>query len=203
MKLRELRKNKKMSMKELGNIFGLSESTISLYETGGRRIDTDMLQKFADFFDVSVDYLLDREYKPFPSEDITMFDVIGSVSAGYNGIAVEEPTGDQIPIPSSYLRSHDEKDFFVLRIKGDSMYPRLLDGDNVLVERTTSVDSGSIAVVLYNGNEATVKRVEYVYGEDWLELIPFNPEYKKKRIEGAALEQCRVLGKVVKLIRDM
>ena len=49
MKLRELRKHKKMSMKELGSIFGLSESTISLYETGGRRIDTDMLQKFADF----------------------------------------------------------------------------------------------------------------------------------------------------------
>lgn len=56
--------------------------------------------------------------------------------------------------------------------------------------------------VLYNGDEATVKKVHYVYGEDWLELIPINPEYETKRIEKHDLENCRVLGKVVKLIRD-
>ena len=83
------------------------------------------------------------------------------------------------------------------------MHPKLLDGDKILCKRTTSVDSGSLAVILYNGDEATIKRVNYVPGEDWLELIPSNPEYTTKRIEGTDLEQCRVIGKVVKLIRDL
>jgi repressor LexA len=83
------------------------------------------------------------------------------------------------------------------------MYPRLLEGDTILCKRCTTVDSGELAVILYNGDEATVKKVKYVQGEDWLELIPFNPEYPVKRIEGSDLEQCRVLGKVMKLIRDV
>ena len=100
------------------------------------------------------------------------------------------------------LRGHKKEDFFVLRVKGNSMYPKLIDGDNILCQRCSSVDSGDTAVVLYDGNEATVKQVRYKQGEDWLELIPVNPEYETKRIEGLDLEQCRVLGKVVKIIRD-
>ena len=83
------------------------------------------------------------------------------------------------------------------------MYPKFLEGDNLLCLRTDSVDPGSIAVVLYDGEEATVKKVNYVQGEDWLELIPNNPEYVTKRISGEALNQCRILGKVIKLIRDI
>ena len=99
--------------------------------------------------------------------------------------------------------SGSQKEYFVLRVKGNSMYPRLLDGDTILCRRCDSVDSGSLAVVLYNGDEATVKKVNYIQGEDWLELIPYNPEYPTKRIAGADLEQCRILGLVVKLIRDL
>lgn len=58
--LREVRTAKGMSMKELGNIFGLAESTISLYETEKRQPDFSTLIKFAEYFDVSVDYLLGR-----------------------------------------------------------------------------------------------------------------------------------------------
>lgn len=83
------------------------------------------------------------------------------------------------------------------------MYPKLIEGDTILCKRCNSVDSGDLAVILYNGDEATVKKVNYVIGQNWLELIPINPEYTTKRIEGADLEQCRVLGKVVKLIRDL
>ena len=84
------------------------------------------------------------------------------------------------------------------------MYPKLLDGDYILVHRQTSVDSGSVAVVIYNGNEATVKKVRYKSGEDWVELIPVNPEYQTKRIVGIDLEQCRVFGLVLGLVyRDI
>ncbi|MEG2687312.1 MAG: S24 family peptidase, partial [Christensenellaceae bacterium] len=93
-------------------------------------------------------------------------------------------------------------DYFILRVSGNSMYPRLLDGDKVLVHRTTIVDNGKVAVVLYNGDAATVKKVEYELGKS-LDLIPYNPEFQVKTISGVDLEQCRILGEVVQLIRDM
>ncbi|MEG0895639.1 MAG: helix-turn-helix transcriptional regulator, partial [Oscillospiraceae bacterium] len=68
---RLIRKSKNMSMKELGKILGLSESTISLYENGLRQPDYDTLKKISDYFNVSLDYLLDNENKktsPTPKE---------------------------------------------------------------------------------------------------------------------------------------
>ncbi len=62
-RLRELRKKQKISMRDFGKLFGLAESTISLYETGKRQPDNEMLLKFANFFNVSVDYLLGNEQK--------------------------------------------------------------------------------------------------------------------------------------------
>ena len=56
--LRILRKNKGLSMKELGEIIGVAESTISQYETGKREPDFETLLKLGEFFNVSVDYLL-------------------------------------------------------------------------------------------------------------------------------------------------
>lgn len=61
--LRKLRKGKELSLKQLGNYLGMSESTISLYENNKREPDIATLLKLADYFDVSVDYLLDRENK--------------------------------------------------------------------------------------------------------------------------------------------
>lgn len=209
-RIKELREARNIEQKVLAIDLGVSQPTISDWENDKKQPSSKSAAKLADYFDVSIDYLLGRNNEPrprsvdlFPTEDITLFDVIGSVTAGYQGEAIEESTGDTIPIPTSFLRGHTKQDFFVLRIKGDSMYPRLLDGDTVLVMRTTSVDSGDIAVILYNGHEATVKKVIYKTGEDWLEMIPFNPEYQTKRIEGRDLEQCRVLGRVIKLIRDL
>lgn len=133
---------------------------------------------------------------------LLVFEEIGSVRAGYDGMVDEIPTGKKVEIPASMI-SGDKKDYFVLRVKGNSMYPRLMDGDTILCKRCDSVDSGSLAVILYNGDEATVKKVNYKQGENWLELIPYNPEFPPKRIEGADLEQCKILGLVVKLIRDI
>ncbi|MBC5647537.1 XRE family transcriptional regulator [Christensenella tenuis] len=129
------------------------------------------------------------------------YPIIGEVTAGFGSEAVEEETGDYEQIPIEWLRGHNPDNFFVLRVKGDSMYPKFIAGDRVLVHRKTTVDSGSIAVVLYDGNVATVKQVKYVNGEDWVDLIPINPEFQTKRVAGVDLEQCRVLGEVKRLIR--
>lgn len=81
------------------------------------------------------------------------------------------------------------------------MYPDFQEGDCVLVHRQSSVDSGTVAVMLYGGGSATLKKVRYKNNEDWVELIPRNPEYQTKRIENWDLNECRVLGEVRRLIR--
>ena len=196
---------KNMRPADLAEITGIGKSAISQYMSGAFRPKQVRTEKIADALGVSVAYLMgyeneknDIEYDNDPS---LSFPIIGEVAAGYSGLAAEEETGDYEQIPISWLRGRKPEEFFVLRVKGDSMYPRFIEGDRVLVLRTTTVDSGTIAVVLYDSDAATLKRVNYVYGEDWMELEPLNPEYAPKRIEGENLEQCRVLGEVWRLIR--
>jgi transcriptional regulator with XRE-family HTH domain len=57
-RLRELRKSKKLTAKQLGEKFNLAESTISGYETGARKPDIELVRSFAKFFGVTTDYLL-------------------------------------------------------------------------------------------------------------------------------------------------
>ena len=202
MNLRELRKQRGWNQTEFAKKIGMSQTNYSYYEKNNIMPDSKTLVKIANIYGVSVDNLLDVE--PYAtSEDLIDFDVLGTIKAGYDGEAVEMPTGETIPIPKQFLKGYRKKDFIVLRVSGDSMYPKFLDGDFVLIHKKSSVDSGSVACILYDGNDATIKTVKYVRGEDWLELIPTNPEYPTKRIEGADLESCRVIGQVVKLIRDI
>ena len=208
-RIKKLRNQKQLTQVQFAEIFQIANGTIAMWETDRRQPDQKTLLKIAEFFNVSTDYLLGRatekdiyETVPniYPVEGICTFKEIGTVRAGYGGYAIEEPTGRKIIIPIEMLRGHSPEDFFVLRVNGNSMYPKLINGDNILCLRCNSVDNGAIAVVLYNDEEATVKKVRY--GQDWLELIPANPEYMTKRITGPDLEQVRILGQVIKLIRD-
>lgn len=184
-----------------------SPTALSEWKRGKAKPTAAALTKIADYFNVSVDYLLGRAETPLPPDAIPVsgefmsLPVIGTITAGYDGTAQEEFTGEYLDIPREILARYSRDELYVLTVKGDSMYPELLDGDKVLVYRTDSVDSGTVAVVLYSGDAATVKRVEYEQGKDYVDLIPRNPEYKTKRIEGADLEQCRILGKVIYLFR--
>ncbi len=207
--LKKLRIEKGLTQEELGKIIGVQKSAIHKYESGiVENMKRSTIDKLAKFFDVSPSYLLgySNDNTPsniYPVDNIISFEVLGSVRAGYDGMIDEVSTGEIIELPISMISGGHKSDYFVLQIKGNSMFPRLLDGDKILCKRTDSVDNGTLAVIIYNGDDATVKKVNFVSGEDWLELIPFNPEYETRRIEGRDLEQCRVIGKVVKLIRDL
>ena len=207
-KLQELRKNKKLKQSELAAILHVKQNTISNWENGKTEINNTDAIVLADFFGVSVDYLLGREGTKNPPnvydvDGLIRFEELGSICAGFNGAIDEIPTGEIVEIPLSMINGKDKENYFVLRVQGNSMHPRLLEGDRILCKRCSSVDSGDFAVVIYDGECATVKKVNYVNGQDWLELIPINPEYASKRIEGADLEQCRILGKVIMLLRKL
>lgn len=205
--LKELRKRDDLTQEQLAKNCGISKSAISMYENGNRTPDFETLEVFADYFNVNLSYLIGEGQKlkaPQITSDIVTFPVVGSIAAGYDEIAVEDWSGETIDIPVSYLRGHKKEEFFVLSVHGDSMYPIYMDGDKVLVLRQSTLNrSGEIGAVLYEGENATLKKVEYVKGENWMRLVPINPEFKPKTIEGAALEQCRVLGVPRLLVRDI
>lgn len=211
--IRKLRIEKGITQEELGKVIGVQKSAIRKYESGAvENIKRSSIQIMAEYFGVSPAYLMGWSDDPngnsepsnvYPVDSIVTFDELGTVRAGYGGCIDEIPTGKKVDIPVSMLKGRPSTDFFTLHVRGNSMYPKLIDGDTILCLRCDSVDSGSLAVVLYNGDDATVKKVNYVTGEDWLELVPANPEYETKRLSGYELEQCRIIGKVVKLIREL
>ena len=209
-RLRELRGRK--SQTQIANALGITQRTYSNYENEYTQPDYDVIKKMSEYFGVSVDYLLGRTSAPsslsnisnvYTPDAIVQFPVIGSIKAGYDGMVEEFGTGESIIIPIEMLGGRPPEDFLAFQVRGNSMYPKLIDGDRVLVLRTDSVDSGATAVVAYNGDEATIKKVVYEQGQDWMDLIPANPEYETRRIKGTDLEQCRIIGKAVKLIRDI
>lgn len=198
-KLRALRLQKGLTQVQLAEMVGISNNLYNKYEKKDVRPPYETLVKLASALNTSLSVLLD-EIAVYPSEAVIDMPIIGSVRGGMDGNVVQEETGETRPIAASALHGRPDE-YFLLRVRGDSMYPEILDGDCVLVKKTDSVESGSMAVVLYDGDYATVKWVKYVKGEDWLDLIPNNTQYAPVRIEGADLEQCHVLGEVVDILR--
>ena len=98
---------------------------------------------------------------------------------------------------SSDMAAHG--DYFALRIRGDSMEPRIHEGDVVIVRRQPDVDSGDLAIVLVNGDSATIKRVRKL--SDGIMLIPFNPSYEPiyYDVSTCASLPVQILGRVVEL----
>lgn len=207
--LRQLRIEKGLSQEELASHINISKSTIGMYEQGNRIPKADAtLKKLAEFFNVSIDYLMgfsDVRYRtPDISEEYVTFPIIGEIAAGYDSIAIENWEGDTIDVPLSYLKGRSKNEYFVLRVKGDSMYPIYHEDDTVLVlKQSTMNHSGQIGAILYDNECATLKKIEYVEGEDWLKLVPLNMNYSPKTITGPDLEKCRVIGIPKILIRNI
>lgn len=213
--LRYLRKSNNLTQTQLANALDLAFSTISMYERGDREPDFETLEAIADYFNVSMDYLLGKTFDPsrlpnnsFPSpsetEDFITFPVVGEIAAGYDSIALESWDGDTIDIPTSFLKGHSPEDFFVLRVKGDSMYPMYQENDKVLILKQSTLNySGQVGAVLYDGELATIKKVEFIIGENWMKLVPVNPLHPPKLIENADLERCQIIGVPKYLIREI
>lgn len=200
--IKKLRIDAHMTQEELGALLGVKKAAIHKYETGRvENIKRSSIQKMADIFGVSPGYLIGISTDE-PSR-IVSFPVLGDIAAGYDEIAIEDWSGETLDLPESMLRGRDKSDYFVLRVKGSSMYPMYIEGDKVLILRQPSLDrSGDIGVIMYNDDQATIKKVEYVSGEDWIKLIPINPGYEPVLISGEDVAHCRVLGVPKLLIRE-
>lgn len=122
--------------------------------------------------------------------------VLGYVRAGIPVDAVEEILDWEEIHPSMAATG----DFFALKIKGDSMEPRITAGDVVIVKEQHDVDSGDIAIVLVNGDDATVKKL-MKYENGSIALVAFNSAYAPMVFTPEQIETLpvQVIGKVVEL----
>jgi len=134
----------------------------------------------------------------YPVDSVAYLPIVGRVAAGNGVIAQEEIIGYEF-IDAEELCSGET--YFWLRVNGDSMSPKIEDGDLVLVKQQSSVDSGSYAVVIIDGEDGVVKKVNY--GPDWIELISINPYYPPRRFEGPDVLKITVVGKVLEVRRKL
>lgn len=205
MNLRQLRKNKGMTMKELGAACDVTESTISNIEKGKRRPSYELMLKLAEALDCTVSDIMGEGGKGIGiAEQFVTFTIVGEVAAGYDHYAVQDWQDGEIDIPLSWLKGRSKEDYFVLRVCGQSMFPTYQDGDIVLVlKQSTMNHSGQIGVVMYDDDKATLKRVEFAPGEDWLKLSPINPQFPPVVLRGEELAHCRVCGIPKMVIRKV
>lgn len=202
--IKKLREEHKLTQEEFGKIVGVSDKAVSTWELGLKTPRMGTIQKISECFSIPKSAILDDT----PSEpsnisyiikdDIYSIPLFGSVSAGFGAYASDEILDY---IPTVIRNPYEAKETLAIRVTGESMYPKIEDGDIIVVHKQDSVDSGSIAVLLLDGDEGLVKKVEY--GHDWIDLISINPEYPPRHFKGSEVTRLRVLGLVRQIIKTV
>lgn len=130
-RIHNARKTLGMTMKELGDLVGLHESTIKRYEDGKiKQLDIEKAKDFAKALKVSEPYLMGWEVSDEYQNSI-LIPVYGEIPAGVPLEAIQDIQGYE-DIPVNWLKG--DKEFIALKVKGDSMYPKYLDGDVVIIQ---------------------------------------------------------------------
>ncbi len=197
-KLKELRKSKNINQSTIANLLNISQQAYAKYEQNITEPDNENLKILANYFNVSVDYLLgvDAVIKSTTSPNTKIkIPVVGEIRAGLPTFA-DENIIDYEEVPEEMVK---DGEYFGLKVKGDSMMPRIIEGDVVIVRKQNTADNGDICVVLVNGDSATLKKVKFA--DNGIMLIPNNQLYEtmfytKKEIQDLPVE---IVGKVVEL----
>jgi len=189
-RLRELRTNNNMTVKELGEAVGLSGSAISRYENGEMEAKKTALQVLANYFKVNPAWLMGLDV-PKHLEDKPkhkLVPILGTIAAGQPILAQENIIG--------YEQVEENEDLdFCLKVKGNSMIgARIYDGDIVFIHKQDDVENGEIAAVIIDGEEATLKRVYKRRGE--IVLHSENPTIPDMIFTSKDRKEIRILGKV-------
>ena len=173
------------------------------------------IQRLAEFFNVSTDYLLSDGLPSIrilnrPATEIDnaallkrmgglkvdqeyyKVPVLGNVSAGFGCFAEDNIIGYE-EVPANSINPYEK--YIFLRVDGDSMFPMLLENDLVLIRIQSSVDNNSYAVVTVDEEAGVIKKV--IYGPGWIELHSENPTYPVRRFIGEDIQRIRVIGLLI------
>ena len=190
--------NNKTQM-DLMNDLGLISSTVSSWYNGQKMPRMGKIQMLADYFGINKSDLIEDKSETTTEETFkrkgVKIPVLGEVAAGVPLEAIE----DIIDYEEITEEMAQTGEFFGLKIKGDSMYPRICDGDVVIVRQQNSCDTGDVVVVLVNGEAATVKKIRKQ--KDGIMLIPFNTSFEPMFFSNEEIQSLpvNVIGKVIEL----
>ena len=191
-RLKEARKAKRYSQAEVSRMLGVTQQAVGKWETGRSTPDPQTVARLAEILDTPTDVLLGLRKESGAASAVgrnafsryteSQIPVVGTVRAGYGALAFEEDYGKEYA--------------FVLVVKGDSMEPRISDGDLALVHRQNTLDNGDLGVLVYGADgEGTLKK--YIQRGNSVILHPFNPAYEELVIKGEELDHLYIAGKVV------
>lgn len=183
------------SQADLAKLLFVNQTAVSQWERGVTTPSPPILLKLSQLYGVSTDYLLGKNTSTDDKKGVKI-PVLGDVAAGIPIEAVENIV-DYEEIDTA-MASNGK--YYGLRIKGSSMEPRIREGDVVIVRQQEDADTGDTAVVLVNGESATVKRIKKEPdGSLW--LLPNNPAYDPQHYSPAEVAEkpVRIIGKVVEL----
>ena len=191
----ELSENSQFSYTDLSNLTGISRSALQRYLTGEtKKFPLDRVELIAKALNLPMAYVMG--WNTETTHAYVQIPVVGQVIAGIPTQALEEII-DWEEIPAAMAARGD---YVGLRVKGNSMEPRICAGDVVIIRRQDTIESGELAVVFVNGDEATLKKFKRVDGG--IMLVAFNSSvyephfYSNKEIADLPV---KIYGKVVEL----
>ena len=194
-RIKSAREDLKLTKRELAKRIGVHESSINKYEKGLVDIPLSKISELARVLKVTEAYLMGWEEKSEQTPQGLQIPVLGTVAAGIPISAVEDIL-DYEEIPLSWK---NQGEFFALKIKGDSMEPRMESGDVVIVKQQSDANSGDTVIVLVNGDDATCKKLQKT--DNGIMLVSTNPKYPPMfySLDDIKTKPVVILGKVVEL----
>ena len=184
------------TQKEIADSIGVSPQTFNTWCQGIALPRMGKVQALADYFSIGKTDLIDEKLPATTtSSKGVAIKVLGRVAAGIPIEAMEEVI-DTEEITEEMARNGV---FFGLQIHGDSMEPRMCEGDVVIVRQQDDAESGDTVIALINGDDATCKRLRKY--KDGIELVSNNPSYSPMFFSNEDIEEkpVKIIGKVVEL----
>ena len=185
---------KDKTQQDMYNDLGWKKGTVSAWVNGTRMPKMDKIDIMCKYFGCERDDLLfdAREVKMMRSASIPVY---ARVAAGIPLEASEEIV-DREEIPKKWTEFGE---YYGLRIRGDSMQPRIEEGDVVIVRKQSTADDGQTVIALVNGNDAVCKKLK-VY-KDGIALVSNNPIYPPMYFSTSDTQDIpvRIIGRVVEI----
>lgn len=221
--LRRIMADEGISAKDLASKVGISSTHLSYVVNSKRRPSFELLGTIADALGVTLAELVKRDVvfqespaydgplsivkedfkahhvnlETHPAGKLVKVPIIGTVTAGPNGLAYEDYTGEEIADTGLVNGGN----LFYLRIKGDSMIgDGIFPGDLALVRETPEVEYGALAIIIVDGEEGTIKRV-YKNG-DSVTLLASNPKCPPRIFKKEEMSRVRIVGEVKMTMRS-
>lgn len=183
-----------IKQRELADKAQITEGSVSHYVNGTHAPSNKTAGKLADVLHVSPVWLMGYDVPKYSVTSATQsvrIPIYGTVAAGTPIDAVENIIGYE-EIPASW-----SGEFAALRVKGNSMEPRITEGDVLIVRVQDHAETGDVVIAMINGDEATVKKL--IKHQDGIVLQPFNPSYDPMYFTNEQIQQTPVTiwGKVI------